>query len=281
MTPLAAHFAAALDLPAWLCTNCGSWQRHFETPPHCPLCLDARHVAPRGGWEFLSLDAARERFACVVDEPEPGVLRLRNDPAPGIGPMGYVVDGVAFECCSVPSAEALDAIGPVRLAAASHPHAYGALWLLQDTFACEVALHRDDFSWSSALRVTRPWDGTQAAGDGLTLHHTAGHFAGHAVLHDEQRGIVFCGDALKFELDPDDERRATAISTHKAFVRGVPLSPDELRGYRGVFAGLDPWTQTWTPFEQAANAGREQALALIDRLLARGSHADPVALDEL
>lgn len=274
-------FAGALELPAWLCTNCGSWTRWAEPPPFCRLCADARHVVPQGPWEFLGLDEARERFPCVVDEPEPGVLRLRNHPAPGIGPMGYVFDDVAFECCAVPSAEAVDLLrGRVRVAAASHPHSYGALWLLQDELDCEVALHRDDLEWTSALRVTWPYDDVLELSPTLALHHTGGHFPGHAVLHDGARGILACGDALKFELDPEDERRATTISAHKAFVRGVPLTPNELRTYREVFVALD-FTQTWTPFEQAANVGRAEALALLDHLLAHRSHAAPVPLSDL
>ena len=280
MSPGFLPFKAALELPAWLCTNCGSWQRWFERPPACPLCVDARHVVPQDGWEFLTLDEAQERFPCVVDEPEPGVLRLRNDPAPGIGPMGYVVDGIAFECCAVPSEAALRDLPEIRIAAASHPHSYGALHLLQDRLDCEVALHPGDLQWSGALRVTWPFDQTLEVAPGLTLHLTAGHFAGHTVLHDANREILFCGDALKFEMAEDDPRQATHISAHKAFVRGIPLTPGELLRYRQVFAAL-PFSQTWTPFEQAANAGRAEALALIDQLLATRSHAAPVALDAL
>ena len=92
--------------------------------------------------------------------------------------------------------------------------------------------------------------------------------------------ILFCGDALKFELDPADPRRATTISAHKAFVRGIPLTPNELRKYRDVFARLD-FTQTWTPFEQARNSGRPEALALIDSMLATRPHAYPVPLADL
>lgn len=280
MSPGYLPFAAALEIPAWLCENCGSWQRWFERPPSCPVCTDARHVLPRDGWSFLTLEEARERYPCVVDEPEPGILRLRNDPAPGIGPMGYVIGDVAFECCAVPSAEALERIGHLRIASASHPHSYGALHLLQDTFDCEVALHPGDLGWSAALRVTWPFDDTLELAPGLTLHHSGGHFAGHAVLHDAERRIVFAGDALKFGLDPDDERRALTISTHKAFVRSVPLTPEELRGYRRLFASLD-FTGTWTPFEQVRNAGRAEALALIDGMLATRPHAAPVPLEHL
>ncbi len=87
------------------------------------------------------------------------------------------------------------------------------------------------------------------------------------MLHDRARGIVFCGDALKFELNPRNPREALTISAHKAFVRGVPLTQAELTRYRAVFAALD-FHQTWTPFEQAANVGRAEVLALIDAMLA-------------
>ena len=63
----------------------------------------------------------------------------------------------------------------------------------------------------------------------MELHLTAGHFDGHTVLFDRSRGILFCGDALKFEMAADDPRQALTISAHKAFVRGIPLTPRELR----------------------------------------------------
>ena len=114
----------------------------------------------------------------------------------------------------------------------------------------------------------------------MSLHRTAGHFAGHAVLHDAARRLLLCGDALKFELDPADRRLATTISAHKAFVRGVPLTPAELRRYRDTFAPLD-FTATWTPFEQVRNSGRAEALALIDAQLATRPHPHQVPLAEL
>jgi hypothetical protein len=100
------------------------------------------------------------------------------------------------------------------------------------------------------------------------------------VLFDRARRLVLCGDALKFELDAADRRRATSISAHKAYVRGVPLTPAELRRYRDVFAPLD-FTATWTPFEQVRNSGRAEALALIDRQLRTRPYASQVALSAL
>ena len=287
MSPGYLPFAGALDLPAFFCDNCGYWQRFFERPPACPLCLDARHVVPQKGWRFRTTEEADSLFPCRWTELEPGVWRFWNDPVDGIGAMSYLIrtpaGNMMFEGCAVYSEAALAAIagmGGVAVLAASHPHAYGALWQIQDRFDPELALHPGDLAWSGAVRVTWPFDDTLEPLPGLRLHHTGGHFDGHTVLHDRARRLVFCGDALKFELDPADPRRARTISAHKAFVRGIPLTPGELRRYRAVFAALD-FSATWTPFEQVRNVGRPEVLALIDRLLATRPDAAPVPLADL
>jgi hypothetical protein len=280
-------FAGALELPAYACDNCGFWQRHFAPPPACPLCLDARHVVPQTGWRFRTEAEARDAFPCHWAEVEPGIWRYWNDPVSGIGPSGYLVrtpaGNMLFEGCPVFSEAALDhmeSLGGVAFLSASHPHSYGAIWQVQDRFDPELALPPGDLAWSAALKVSWPYDDVLEPLPGLSLHVTGGHFDGHAVLFDRDRSILFCGDALKFELDPNDLRRATTISAHKAFVRGIPLTPGELRRYRAVFVPLD-FRQTWTPFEQAANSGRAEALALIDGMLASRPHAYPVHLEEL
>ena len=287
MSPGYLPFKGALDLPAFVCDNCGFWQRHFERPSSCPLCLDARHVVPQDRWRFWTQDEARERFPCHWAEVEPGVWKFWNDPVSGIGPSSYLVQtpngNMVFEGAGVYSREALDhmaALGGVAVLSASHPHSYGAILQVQDRFDPELALHPGDLAWSGALQVSWPFDGMLEPLPGLELHLTAGHFDGHSVLYDRSRRILFCGDALKFELDPADPRRALTISAHKAFVRGIPLTPGELRRYREVFGTLD-FVQTWTPFEQAANSGRREALALIDSMLATRPHAYPVRLEEL
>lgn len=287
MSPGYLPFAGALKLPAFTCDNCNYWQRHFERPTTCAMCLDARHVVPQTGWRFWTCEEAQSRFPCHWAELEPGVWRFWNEPVTGIGPSAYLIqtsDGnMGFEGCPVFSQAALDridALGGMQVLAASHPHAYGALWQLQDRFDPELALHPGDLAWSGALQVSWPFDDTIEPLPGLELHLTAGHFDGHTVLYDRTRKILFCGDALKFELDPTDLRRAITISAHKAFVRGIPLTPNELRHYRRVFAALD-FTQTWTPFEQARNSGRPEALALIDSMLATRPHAYPIPLETL
>lgn len=285
--PGVSLFQEALRLPAFVCTNCGFWQRHFQQPSACPLCLDARHVVPRDGWRFLDVRQAQATWPTHWEELEPGAWRFWNEPVEGIGPSGYLLTtpkgNVFFEACSIFDAPALaqiEALGGIDLLSASHPHSYGALWQLQDYFEPELALPAADFAWSSALRVTWPWDDRLTPVPGMQLHRTAGHFEGHAVLYDEARRLLLCGDALKFELDPVDRRRATSISAHKAFVRAVPLTQHELRRYREVMEALD-FTMTWTPFEQVRNSGRTEALRLIQSQLDGRPHARQVPLHQL
>ncbi len=99
-----------------------------------------------------------------------------------------------------------------------------------------------------------PFDDVLEPLPGLSLHLTAGHFDGHTVLFDARRRILLCGDALKFELDPADRRRALTISAHKAFVRSIPLTPAELRRYRAVFAALTS-SRRGRPSSRLATAG--------------------------
>ena len=259
------------SLPAYGCTNCGFWQRYFDTPPSCPVCLDPRHVLPANGWEFLSPEEVGRR--CRYDEVEPGIWRYTTEPALGISSSGYVLvrDGgnVAFEAAPFYDGEALDhieSLGGISYLSASHPHTYGALWQLAERFGPEVLLHKDDLVWAKAFGVTWPFDDRVELDDGLTLIHTGGHFAGHSVLYHGDRGILFAGDAVKLELA--DERTANGISTHKAFVRRIPLTPDEVRKYREVFGALE-FDQTFTPFEQCRNVGRETILDLLDAQLPR------------
>jgi hypothetical protein len=260
-------------LSHYVCTNCGYWQRHFAEPTSCPMCLDVRHVPPRDGWEFHSPEEMDGRTRCRWEEVEPGVWRFSVKPPLGIGPTGYLITrpeaNVAFEGADWYDDAALghlESLGGVAFASASHPHAYGALWRLQDRFGAEVAVQREDLSWASALDVSRPFDEVLELAPGLDLLRVGGHFDGQSVLHHREAGIVFAGDALKLELE-EDGRTAHAISCHKSFVRGIPLTGAEVGHYRAVFAGLD-FEQIFTTFEQGKNVGRKEVLGFLDRLLA-------------
>jgi hypothetical protein len=69
-------------------------------------------------------------------------------------------------------------------------------------------------------------------------------------------------------VDQDAEGRTTAVSSHKAFHKDIPLTHAELRRYRGVIAPLD-FTAVLTPFEFAPEVGRDLAVALLDEGLSR------------
>jgi len=81
------------------------------------------------------------------------------------------------------------------------------------------------------------------------------------VLHDERRRILFCGDA--FKVDQDAAGRSTAVSTHKAFHKSIPLTPKEVEKYRRVISDFD-FDTVCTPFEHAPGVTRAIALAVLD-----------------
>lgn len=236
------------------------------------MCLDSRHVVPIDAWVFRQPGQASEDFPMHWEELLPGVWRFWNDPVDGIGSHSYLIckpaGNVLFEGAAIYSEAALakiQALGGVQVVSASHPHSYGALWQIQDHFDAGVALHTADFAWSGAFRVTHPFDTSLELVSGLRLIHTGVHFAGHAVLHDTHRGILFCGDALKFEFNSSDPRVAVSISTHKAFVRGVPLTIKETQHYKEIFSAL-AFTRTYTPFEQIHNVDSATVKAFLERV---------------
>jgi len=280
-------FLPSLQLPAYICRNCGFWQRLFKEPPQCPLCLDSRHVVPTDGWAFFNLEKAREAFPMHWEELLPGLWRFWNDPVDGIGSHSYLLceesGNVLFEGAAVYSEAALahiSALGGVRFVSASHPHTYGALWQIQDHFDADIALHIADFKWSGAFRVTYPFESFLELVPGVNLIHTGVHFSGHTVLHDARRGILFCGDALKFVFEPDSPRHALSISTHKAFVRGVPLTKGETRHYRQIFAALS-FTKTYTPFEQIHDVGSAAIERFLDRVEQEYPQPEFISLDAI
>ena len=166
-----------------------------------------------------------------------------------------------------------------RYLASSHVHGYGALWHLQQQLDPPVvAVGVRDLLWTKAFRVTWPADDVLVLAPDLTMHRTGGHFDGHSVLHDSRRGVLFCGDSLKVDLDAAGQ--AVAVSAHKAFHAQIPLSHGELRDYREVIAPL-AFDTVFTPFEGATGITTRHVLALVDRLLSGPPSAGPVPLDEL
>jgi glyoxylase-like metal-dependent hydrolase (beta-lactamase superfamily II) len=163
--------------------------------------------------------------------------------------------------------ERIAALGGIAALAASHAHGYGALFQLQRAFDPPVvAIQRDDLRMTKAFRVTAPFDDVLALAPGYVLHHVGGHYEGQACLHDAPGRRLFCGDM--FKVDQDGAGRSTAISSHKAFHKDIPLTHAELRRYRDVLAPL-AFDAVLTPFEYAPEVGRDLALQVLEEALAR------------
>ncbi|MCG5431788.1 hypothetical protein LV457_05710 [Mycobacterium sp. MYCO198283] len=274
-----------MPLSHFACAHCGFWQHHFA-PPDCPVCTDVRNDLPADGWCFLPEEQVRAGHTGEVRQVAENLYACTTQPSLGLGGTGWLITrpegNIAFEAAPYYCDEMLSAIadlGGVAVLAASHAHAYGALWQLQRAFDPPVvAIHRDDLRMTKAFRVTRPYDDVLELAPGYTLHHTGGHYEGHAALHDAPGRRLFCGDM--FKIDQDEHGRSSAISSHKAFHKEIPLTHNEIRRYRDVIAPLD-FDAVLTPFEYAPEIGRDLALAALDDQLAHPPAVRAVALEAL
>lgn len=275
-----------MPLTPWSCGNCGFWQRWFAPPPSCPVCVDVRNDLPEDGFTFLSPDDVARRVTCSWSEVVPGVWGFGTAPRYGLDSKGWLClrpeGNVAVEAAAWYAPDALDAIealGGIAVLVASHPHAYGALWQLQDRFEPEVVVGAGDLEWTKAFRVTWPADENLELRPGLTLHHSGGHFAGHSLVHHEPAGALFSGDTLKYDTDPDGA--VLAVSSHYAFHTSTPVSQATTRRYRELLAGLE-FDHVFTPFGHASgDIVKPAALALFDRQLADRPSVAPLLLEQM
>jgi hypothetical protein len=263
-----------MPLSPFACTNCGFWQVYFAAPPDCPVCCDARNDLPHDGWHFLSEAEVAASHTGTWREVAPGLWGFTTSPKLGLAGTGWLLTraggNIAFEAAphyTRAMVEQIKALGGITFLAASHAHGYGALYQLQREFAPDVvAVQKDDLNMTKAFNVTAPFDTTLELAPGYTLHHVAGHYAGQAALHDAVSQRVFCGDM--FKVDQDVDGHSTAISSHKAFHKNIPLTHSELKAYRGVLADL-AFNSICTPFEFAPEVDTTVALAVLDEALSR------------
>ncbi|PJE95259.1 hypothetical protein CUT44_23350 [Streptomyces carminius] len=275
-----------MTLRPYACAGCGHWQRWFAPPPDCPVCRDVRNALPADGWELPAEKSVADRLATRRYRPVEGITGFTTDPPFGLGSTGWLIGtpegNVGWEAAPYYPPDALAeirALGGIARLGASHVHGYGALWQLQERFDPPVvAVGVADLEWTKAFRVTWPVDEELELARGLTMYRTGGHFPGHCVLHDAERGILFCGDALKVDLDGGGAPRA--LSCHKAYHARIPLSHAELRVYREVIGRLD-FHAVATPFEFAAPVTTEDVLRLFDRQLSGQPGTAPVPLEDL
>ena len=273
---------------AWACRQCGHWQRWFPPgpPPSCPVDLDYRNALPDDGWAWATHEQLEGELSPRVDEPLPGVHEIGTSPRFGLDSVGWVLETeagpVGWEAAPhyhSSTVEWMRARGGLVALGASHVHGFGALHQLQDELAPPVvAVGEPELVWTKAFRVTWPVDDRLDLAPGLVAHRSGGHFPGHLVLHDESRGILFCGDALKVDLD--EGGAPVALSAHKAFHAQIPLSHGDVRRYRALVERLE-FDVVCTPFEMAKGVTREDVLALCDVLLSGPPEAGPVPLSGL
>ncbi len=262
-----------MPLSWFACANCGFWQRHFA-PPDCPVCSDVRNDLPEDGWRFLPEADVAATHNGTAREIAPGLWGFTTTPALGLAGTGWLIvrDGgnIAFEAAPYYSDAMLaqiEALGGIAFLAASHAHGYGALFQLQRRFEPAVlAIQKEDLRMTKAFRVTTPYDEHFELAPGYTLHQVGGHYDGQSCLHDAPGRRLFCGDM--FKIDQDIAGRSTAISSHKAYHKDVPLTHAELRRYRDTIAPL-PFDAVLTPFEYAPEVDRDIALAALDEGLSR------------
>lgn len=270
-------FLPSLKLPAFVCRNCGYWQRNLVKPIDCPICKDYRHILPSGGWSFYNVNEAKQAFPMKWEELFPGLWHFWNDPVDGIGSHSYLIQksegNIIFEGAAVYSDAALELIsslGGVHYASASHPHTYGALWQLQDHFDARIAMQTGDLIWTNAFQVTHPFDDQLLICSNIRLIHAGVHFDGQSFLVDDGMKIVYCGDSMKFDFDTNNSNFAVGISSHKSFVRNIPITIKESAKYRDVFSNI-LFDMAFSPFEQVFNVNtelvekyfREQSLGLL------------------
>lgn len=281
-----------MPLTHYSCANCGFWQEYFAVPPFCPVCSDVRNALPEDGWQFVSASEMKEReqcgaVTCAWREIDQGVWMFSNGEPIGIGSSGYLIEretgNIAFESPGWWTADAIefmDSRGGVRFFSSSHPHGFGAIWQLEENFpGATIAFQREAVQFTKALRVNFVFDEILAIDEATTLHHVGGHYEGQTVLHYAEREMLFCGDALKFDLD--ENGKTVAVSCHKAFHKQIPLSKNEIENYLRVIGNLN-FRQACTPFEHCADVTNDDARRLFEEQLA--SHrttAEPILLDRL
>lgn len=185
-----------------ICATCGT-QFADAHPERCPICEDPRqYVRPEGQtWTTLPelQEGHRNRFAAQGD-----LEGIGSEPSLAIGQRALLVPAgeskVMWDCITLfdeDTATLIERRGGLEAIAISHPHYYSSMVEWARRFDCPVHLHEADREW-----IMRPdphlqlWSGDRHdLGHGLTLIHTAGHFAGATVLHRaEGAGTLLAGD---------------------------------------------------------------------------------------
>jgi glyoxylase-like metal-dependent hydrolase (beta-lactamase superfamily II) len=199
----------------YICVTCGTQFAATErAPERCPICDDERQYVGWDGQRWTTLENLARDYHNVIRAEEPGLTGIGTHPRFAIGQRALLVQtpggNILWDCISLldePTIAAVRALGGIAAIAISHPHYYSCMVEWARAFDAPVYLHAADRAW-----VMRPdpaldfWEGeARELGDGLTLLHCGGHFAGGTVLHwaagAEGRGALLSGDILQVVQD--------------------------------------------------------------------------------
>ena len=232
-------------MTAWICVTCGAQFEESEEPPGaCPICGDERQYVPEAGQRWTTPEQLQAEHRNEVREEEE-LVGIGTEPAFAIGQRALLAPlgsrNVMWDCISLVDRDSVAEIerrGGLHAIAISHPHYYSGMVDWARAFDCPIYLHADDERW-----IMRPdpavelWDGrTKELGEGLTLVHCGGHFAGGTVLHwaagAAGRGALLSGDIV--QVIPD--------RTHVGFMYSYPnLIPLPESDVVRIVAALEPF----------------------------------------
>jgi glyoxylase-like metal-dependent hydrolase (beta-lactamase superfamily II) len=229
----------------FVCATCAAQFPDSEQPPDgCPICTDERQYVPEDGQKWTTLDELSQTHRNELREDNE-LLGVGTEPWLAIGQRALLVPHgerfVMWDCTTCfddDAAEAIERRGGLSAIAISHPHYYSGMADWAARFDCPIYLHTPDERW-----VTRPdprvepWEGdTKALGEGVTLVHCGGHFAGGTVLHWAAgaggAGVLLSGDIV--QVIPDH--------AHVGFMYSYPnIIPLPERAVARIAEALEPY----------------------------------------
>jgi len=228
-------------MPRFICATCAAQFPDADQPPdECPICTDERQYVPEGGQRWITFDELSSTHHNVLRE-DTALTGVGTEPWLAIGQRALLVPlgerFVMWDCVTYFDDEAADEIerrGGLAAIAISHPHYYSGMADWAKRFGCPIVLHAADERW-----ITRPddsvelWDGeTRDLGEGLTLIHCGGHFAGGTVLHWPGSNAMLTGDIV--QVIPD--------RSHVGFMYSYPnIIPLPDAAVQRIAAALEPF----------------------------------------
>jgi hypothetical protein len=233
-------------MPNFICTTCGTQYAASDPPPgKCDICEDDRQYVKVTGQQWTTHDLLRATHRNSLRQEEPDLIGIGIEPQFGIGQRALLVlspaGNVLWDCVPLldPALIAMiKSLGGISAIAISHPHYYASMVDWSRAFGVPIYLHAADRQW-----VMRPdeaivfWDAeTLPLGDGLTLIHCGGHFAGGTVLHwrhgADGKGALLTGDVLQVVADRQH------VSFMYSYPNYVPLSAAAIER---IMSAVDPY----------------------------------------